>query len=102
MSDMYNRAAVRRHALKVSQQTRAGKFTRVSEEFLDNIVAEVENEIRRLRAPATSATGLENTLPADDTFLTGAGREALAAAFDQWVGKVIQRRVHLTRVGKTL
>lgn len=100
MADFYNRSALRRHALKVSDTQRRGKFTRVSEEFLDGIVAEIENERRRLRA--TVQNGLHDPVPVDENFLTGAGSEALVADFNEWVGKTIARRVHQTRTGKTL
>lgn len=41
-----NRSAVKAFALKVSKERRAGKFTRVGEDFLDQIEAEVEAVIR--------------------------------------------------------
>ena len=100
MADPYNRAAVRRHALRISQLTRAGKFTRVSEKFIDDVLADVDNEVRKLRAPTVSTT--YQHVDSEENFLTGAGNEQLVAAFNLFVGKIIQRRVHLTRCGKTL
>lgn len=43
-----NRSAVKSYALKVSVEKRAGKFTRVSAEFLDDVEAQLETEIRAL------------------------------------------------------
>lgn len=43
-----NRSAVKAYALEVSKTHRAGKFTRVSEEFLIQVEADVEMTIRAL------------------------------------------------------
>jgi len=49
-----NRSAVKRYALKVSAEKRAGKFTRVSEEFLTQIEADLDSSIRQLAIADTS------------------------------------------------
>lgn len=41
-----NRAAVRRFALQLSKDTRAGKFTRVSEQFLIDVNAAIAATVR--------------------------------------------------------
>ncbi len=41
-----NRSAVRKLALQLSQATRAGKFTRVSEQFLIEVNAHVAAHVR--------------------------------------------------------
>ena len=51
-----NRSAVKSYALKVSVAKRAGKFTRVSREFLNDVEAQLETEIR----------ALSGSLPEDD------------------------------------
>lgn len=64
-----NRSAVKAYALKVSAERRAGKFTRVSEDFLNAVEAEVESVIRSV-APYTQEAFV---LPEDDReFITGA------------------------------
>jgi hypothetical protein len=46
-----NRSAVKAFALKVSKERRAGKFTRVSEEFLTQVEADVDANIRAVAGP---------------------------------------------------
>ena len=46
-----NRSAVKAFALKVSKERRAGKFTRVSEEFLTQVEADVDASIRAVAGP---------------------------------------------------
>lgn len=43
-----NRSAVKKYALKVSAEKRAGKFNRVSEEFLTQVEADLDASIRQL------------------------------------------------------
>lgn len=47
-ASIINRSAVKAYALKVSKEKRAGKFTRVSVEFLDSVEANLEALIRGL------------------------------------------------------
>lgn len=54
-----NRAAVRRFALQLSKDTRAGKFTRVSEQFLVEVNAHVAAHVR---AKIHSAPSVGKTL----------------------------------------
>ena len=51
-----NRSAVRKLALQLSQATRAGKFTRVSEQFLIEVNAHVAAHVRA-RVHATQSVG---------------------------------------------
>jgi len=96
----FNRQAIRRHALKVSQETRNGKFDRVSQDFINKIEGVIEAELRGMRAD------LQNTpfgqVEVLETFLTGEGKRKLAEAFNIFVGNAIYRAVNATRVGKTL
>jgi putative NADPH-quinone reductase len=43
-----NRSAVKSYALTVSHNRRAGKFTRVGEDFIDQVEAELESAIRKI------------------------------------------------------
>ena len=43
---LINRSAVKKMALNLSETTKAGKFTRVSSEFLDRINAKVAATVR--------------------------------------------------------
>jgi hypothetical protein len=93
------RSAVRKHALKVSRDTRASKFERVSQEFIDNVLAATEQKLRSFQLPVTSAMG---QVEPDVQFLTGAGRKRLAELFNVWVAREIHRQANNVRVGKTL
>lgn len=46
MNNIINRSAVKKLALQLSRDTRAGKFTRVSKEFLDKVNVRLESIIR--------------------------------------------------------
>lgn len=96
----FNRTAIKRHALKVSQETRNGKFERVSSEFINTAIAHIESEIRSMRI------NVQNTpfgqVEAVEEFLTGEGKRKLAEAFNIWVGNLIYRRCNSIRTGKTL
>ena len=97
----FNRAAMRRHALKVSKQSRSGKFTRVSEEFLNDRQAAIECAFRRLLAEVPNAP-LGQVDSGDEKFLTGEGRRQLVANFNRWIANEIHSAVNKTRTGKTL
>jgi len=97
-----NHSAIRRHALKISKAARAGKFTRVSEEFINKIERVVDFMIdERHKASFNSIMADVEIDPADD-FMTGEGKRALCEAFRVWIGRRIHSEVNGTRVGKTL
>lgn len=100
----FNRAAIKRQALLVSEKTRRGKFTRVSEEFFNTIEAEVESQFRRMRAELGAVSAPLGTVnpPEGEKFLTGAGERKLVDNFNIWMAREIQRRVNATRTGCTL
>jgi hypothetical protein len=97
-----NLAAIRRHALKVSKTNRAGKFTRVSEEFFNQRAAEKDATIRGLLRPDVLTIGVYDVAAVEGEFLTGEGKRKLCAAFNAWLGRKIQQAVNDSRVGKTL
>ncbi len=96
----YNQAAIKRHAIAVTDQTRMGKFTRVSEQFVIDTEASVEAFIRKLRVETTSFGG--STVPCEEQFLTGEGKKKLVEAFNIWIASEIHRRTKDVRVGRTL
>jgi menaquinone-dependent protoporphyrinogen IX oxidase len=49
-----NRASVKRYALYVAASSRAHKFTRVSQEFINDVEARVESTIRRIGIAVTA------------------------------------------------
>jgi hypothetical protein len=98
----FNRAAFKRHAIKVSNTVRQGKFTRVSESFINDVQAEIENAIRRLTAEVgNSPFGQVNPDPLNE-FLTGAGKKRLCEAFNVFIASEIHRQSNKVRTGVTL
>lgn len=95
----YNRAAIKRHTLKISEETRKGKFTRVSEAHCENIEALIEAKFIELRREVLSFGG--KSVEVQEDFLTGAGKARLIAAFNQWIGNTIHRITKDVKVGKT-
>lgn len=98
----FNRAAIRRHLLKVSKVTRKGRFTRVSEESLDSLEAIIEARIRNLKDATVQSLVGQVDPDEGEAFLTGEGSAALTAAFNVWIAREIHRWVNNVRVGKTL
>jgi len=85
-----NRSAVKAYALKVSKERRAGKFTRVSEEFLSAVEADVESAIRGLAGFASP----DHVRPADDRgFITGAAAEKLQEKLNERARHIIAGKV---------
>lgn len=97
----YNRSAIKRHALKVSNETRAGKFQRVSSEFFINVEAMIEAKIRDLRKEYLAFNGNGVDVTPGDQFLTGEGKAKLYEAFNIWVANEIHRQTKIVRTGKT-
>lgn len=101
MSDL-NQSAVRKHALACSKAHRAGKFTRVGQDFLSEIDAEVEALVRDLRS-TRFPTQMHEPLQTDEKFVTGALLEKVKDALNQAIGRIIQTRVQRQpSVGQTL
>ena len=97
-----NEAAVHKHALACSAKFRAGKFTRVGSEFVDEVKADVENLVRGLRNqnPVVLDEPLE---PEETSFVTGALSDKVINEFNRLVGRIIQNKVkRQPTVGKTL
>jgi len=97
----FNRAAIRRFALKVSQKTRLGKYTRVSEDFINEVEAEIESAFRAMRN-MTVTSPMGDVDPEQETFLTGRGLDELAEAFRIKSARIIHAAVNKRRTGKTL
>lgn len=84
-----NRSTVKAYALKVSAERRAGTFTRVSEEFLIAVEAQVEAAIRQLAPPVESPV-----LPDDDReFITGRALDNIREKLNDRARAIIQGKV---------
>ena len=78
-----NRGSVKDYALKVSRERRAGKFTRVSEEFLTSVEANVEAAIRQTH-PGEFNNLVSPVIPEDNReFITGAALEKIREKLNQ-------------------
>ena len=95
----FNKPAIKRQGLRVSNEIRNGKFTRVGKTFVEEVIAEIENDLRRMEAPLSGAL---KTVETDENFLTGKGLARLKAAFNKRIAREIQRKADNVRVGKTL
>lgn len=101
MSDL-NQSAIKAHALVCSEKHRAGRFTRVGQDFLDEINAEVEAVVRDLKFNRFPQ-GMHDVLPTEKTFVTGALLEKIREALDAAVARMIQSKVgKQPSVGRTL
>lgn len=96
-----NRASTKVYALGISGKHRAGKFTRVSEEFLTGVEAEVEAAIRRL-ASTEGIHGTSDEAPAL-TFTTKAAREKMVEKLEEATRAIIYKKVmRHPSIGQTL
>lgn len=87
-----NRSTAKAYALKVSKEKRAGKFTRVSEEFLISCEATLESEIRNV---VTNTCGNDEFIRPEDgeTFLTRVAREKLEEKWEERALRIIYYKV---------
>lgn len=88
-----NRSSVKAYALKVSAERRAGKFTRVGEDFLNAVEADVESVIRQIvtfQGPETEGA----VAPGDDReFITGAAIDKLRERLNERTRAIVSGRV---------
>lgn len=98
-----NESAVRAHALDCSARFRAGKFTRVGQDFLDEVSADVEAILRELRAKAPTKLFDPLEPAADSSCVTGALRDKVAIELNRLICRIIQNKVQRQpSCGKTL
>jgi hypothetical protein len=88
-----NESAIREHALQCSKQFRNGKFTRVGEDFMDEVKADVACFLRDLRVLRNNTT-LHDPLPIGNLqFATGALMDATQEALNRYIGRTVQNKV---------
>ena len=88
---------VREYALVVSKQYRAGKFTRVSQEFIDGVQADVDNLIRQIESKLGEpfygpVEGPHEALQ----FVPGFALEAVQFRLNNAIKKIIRNKVRST------
>lgn len=85
-----NRASAKAYALKVSKERRAGKFTRVSEEFLEAVEADLESAIRRISVACVN----EPVAPDEGaSFVTKLARGKAEEKLEELARAIIQSKV---------
>lgn len=87
-----NRAAVRAHALRCSENLRAGKFTRVGEDFMDEVEADVEALIREIRNRWTTTFDVVQ-LRENERVVTGQLLDKLQVELDNAIARLVQNKV---------
>lgn len=86
-----NEQAVRNHALACSKAYRAGRFTRVGEEFLDEVKADAEALVRELRKKYPTLHGAIE--PGENKVVTGLLLDKVEAELNRAICRIIQNKV---------
>jgi hypothetical protein len=89
---IFNRSTTKDYALECSRKNRAGKFTRVGEEFFDEFEADIEALIRDIRNkyPTLHAPVVNE---GDALIVTGDLMEVLKRELDAALHRLIQNKV---------
>lgn len=96
-----NESAIRAHALQCSKQFRAGKFTRVGQDFIDEVKTDVECLVRNIRGQ--TPVNLDEPLESAVHFATGELIQRMHDELDRLIGRIIQNKVkRQPTVGVTL
>ncbi len=85
------RSRVKKYALKVSRERRAGKFTRVSEDFLLSVETDLESAIRQLVIADLSEVP---ALPDAKPLITGEALRRANLRLNTLAQLIIYRKVH--------
>jgi hypothetical protein len=94
------RALVKRHALACSQTFRRGKFTRVGQDFIDEVQGEFDSLLRQFVLPLTDDTPPP---PAPAGLLSREARAKVIESAELLAARLIERKVRRhPAMGKTL
>jgi hypothetical protein len=98
-----NETAIRDHALRCSARFKCNRFTRVGQDFLDEVSADVEAMVRELRNKYPTRI-FEPLEPDENTScVCGSLRDKLAAEVNRAICRLIQLKVQSQpSCGKTL
>ena len=100
LQSVINRSSVKAFCLHVSRTKRAGKFTRVSEEFLTKIESEVEATIRQT---ARYVEGYSTLSPDNREFVTGEAMKKIREKLNERTRQIIESKVRShPSIGQTL
>ena len=100
-----NESALRHHALRCSERFKGNRFTRVGQDFLDEVSADVEALVRNVRNQnQTKQTGFDPLEPDENTScVTGALSAKVATELNRLICRMVQLKVsRQPSVGKTL
>lgn len=98
-----NESAIRDHALACSKQFRAGKFTRVGEDFINEVKADIEAAVRSIRNQCRTSPHEPLELPENMCFTTGALSDKVMFEWNQMIARITQQKVQRQpTVGSTL
>lgn len=93
---------VKRQALLCSESFRAGKFRRVGADFLEQLEADVDAQIRRLTADPDRLVDTALVEPIGKLY-TPEAEEKLLAAFNRLIAALVHQRVRRhPSLGRTL
>jgi hypothetical protein len=98
-----NESAIRSHALRCSERFKGNRFTRVGQDFLDEVSADVEMLVRNIRNQ--SPTQMFDPLEPDEntSCVCGALRDKVAVELNRLVCRIVQNKVQRQpSCGKTL
>jgi len=87
---------VREYALACSKATRAGKFKRVSQEFLDDVEAEVDCLLRQIESKVREPLNAGPTDCDDVRIIYGQAAELAHRRLEAAVRKIIRNKVQGT------
>lgn len=87
---LLNETAIREHALKCSKLYRAGKFTRVGQDFVEEVQIDVECLVRNIHSKDAT---LHPVLPVEGKFTTGALMDKVEENLNGLIGRIIQNKV---------
>jgi hypothetical protein len=98
-----NESAIRSHALRCSTHCKGGRFTRVGQDFIDEVKADVEMLVRNVRNQHSQST-MPLLEPDENTScVTGALSDKVAVELNRLICRLIQSKVQRQpSCGKTL
>lgn len=90
MSDL-NITAIKKHALACSVARKNGRFTRVGQEFIEEVEADVEAIVRKVLATGYITFGLP--VKTEEIFVTGALADRMKEVLNTAVAQIIENKV---------
>lgn len=98
-----NTAAVKRYALTCSKAYKGGKFTRVGEDFLEEVEADVEALVRSIVTQHPAFLNPQLETPTVELFVTGTLMDKIKKEVNSAIHRLIKNKVcKQPSVGKTI